>query len=1603
MAVQTFIEGIPSTEPRINYGGTNAADNSGVMKYISIRHGGSVLAADNEINGLTLGGVGNGTEVDYIEIFATEDDGIEIFGGTVNVKHIALAFVGDDSFDVDESWSGFGQYIFSIAPNENAIEYDGTESATFSCATEPAGRIYNGTFIGNRANSISRGARIRNNGSAQIWNSIITDVADYAYRFDASSCGANAVAGNIAFNFTTLVNGVRPTTFQVQEVNPQLAGVSLTPNGRLDPRPNASSPALSGTDTPTITEAEPTTYRGAFSNEENWALGWTALDAYGYFGNLVNLVIPEDAQLIKNGSFESYNIPLNNIPSVSGVTNLLFNSTGINSWKVTLGDVDHVENGFWQASDGRYSIDLSGYANGEFSQILTTEIGKTYNIKFDLSGNFAVANATKKLKVTAANTSREYSFNTTGISAQNMKWQTQTFTFTATSISTTLSFTSLDNSFAGPVIDNVRAVETTTCGEVALDKGLVAYYPFNGNSNDASGNNNNGTVKGATLTTDRFGTANRAYDFDGLNDYIELNRGLNLAKTYTVSAWVKLRKVQNEYHTVIAKYETSRYGPYYFGTYSNKAEIWISDGQGGHKDHITEPIEIGKWEHLTWVGNETQASIYINGQKIGTYQVPLMTQNNDLVTIGRQALYLPQNNDYASLDGQIDDLRLYNRAFKDCEVEALYNSERENSDLCANFGFATIYSPTSLETCNNQLYSVNPTGGKTPYTYKWSNGSTEEFIGGVAPGNYSVTVTDANNCSIDTTIAVIANELPTIAVNSKTSANCTGGGAVQIAVTKGLAPYTYKWSSGQTTANLSNVAAGTYTLTVSDVNGCTDTETVLISLQVVTPSISNIQTQQATVNWTSLAGVSSYEVQYRKKGDTNWIAAGSNTGSSLVINNLQPQTDYEAQVIAKCSSTLSSTSVTVSFRTAAAAGCNAPGLPSVQNLQTTGATVSWAAVAGAIEYRVELKKEADANFRFYNATASNSMVLSNLEANTRYQVRVKTICNGLESQPSAVATFATQPSNTTPTIPTGGLQLWLRSDAGVVLANNFVSEWKDQSGNNRHAVQTITDARPTVLNNALNGRPVVRFQATGEGDGLVVPSMDLTNTQKVEIFVVYNNTNDPVSGGAVVLENSTNFNLNPTGFFVSDNDDSCFTCPNGVTTGHRGNVGWHVLNTLPLEAGYRMLNTMFDKSSAQEVALKINGVIPDNTTFTLSENNTNPFGNNATYIGRPGAGNVNSAFPMEGGIAEILIYNNLLSAGDRSKVENYLCQKYNLPCQTDVCADFRFGSPVTTNSVQTCGNEIYTVYPEGGLAPYSYKWSNGSQESFIAGVPSGSYSVTVTDANGCAIDSTIVVAPIEYPEVTISSNTSGTCSNGGSVQISVIKGVAPYTYKWSSGQTTANLTDVGAGTYTVTVSDSRGCTANGSETINLRTAIMESILSRNNQATFNWTSVAGATRYELQYRVRGTENWQSGSTVTSNTATVTNLVPNTDYEARIISTCASGRSSTSSPVRFSTLPSGASGLQQVNFKDGVATEADINQFALFPNPTSGNLTIQYQSSDVTTWVWTISDATGRVIQKVQSPQASGETMLDLSNLPSGLYWVSTVLNGQMVVEKVVKQ
>jgi len=131
---ETQIEGIPATEIYGAYGGNDAADNSGTLNYVSIRHGGALIGAGNEINGLTLGGVGNGTVINNVEVIANLDDGIEFFGGTVNVNNALVGYQGDDGIDIDMNYSGTVNNFFVLGgvSSDEGLEIDGPEGSTYT-------------------------------------------------------------------------------------------------------------------------------------------------------------------------------------------------------------------------------------------------------------------------------------------------------------------------------------------------------------------------------------------------------------------------------------------------------------------------------------------------------------------------------------------------------------------------------------------------------------------------------------------------------------------------------------------------------------------------------------------------------------------------------------------------------------------------------------------------------------------------------------------------------------------------------------------------------------------------------------------------------------------------------------------------------------------------------------------------------------------------------------------------------------------------------------------------------------------------------------------------------------------------------------------------------------------------------------------------------------------------------------------------------------------------------------------------------------------------------------------------------------------------------
>lgn len=321
------IEGIVDADDRSQYGGDEPDHSSGIMRYVSIRFTGAEIGPDDEIQGLTGGGVGRGTTLEYIDIFVFGDDGIELFGGTVDIKNISVAFSEDDSFDFDLGWSGTGQYLFALQGGNGAdkvAEWDGTSPD--NAPLYSTGRLYNMTLIGRGLNATggedAPGVIMRDGSAYSIYNSIFTDLNglgleiedlnDAEDSYDKTVLNVNGddagIGGNIWFadKATSIQSMLKITNPEVSRdadgsataawltdqnnvfENPELGGICRTQGcGTLNPIPSAANATSIAVTVPAAdSNIDQTTYIGAFDPAAPlWIEGWTTLARYGYLAN----------------------------------------------------------------------------------------------------------------------------------------------------------------------------------------------------------------------------------------------------------------------------------------------------------------------------------------------------------------------------------------------------------------------------------------------------------------------------------------------------------------------------------------------------------------------------------------------------------------------------------------------------------------------------------------------------------------------------------------------------------------------------------------------------------------------------------------------------------------------------------------------------------------------------------------------------------------------------------------------------------------------------------------------------------------------------------------------------------------------------------------------------------------------------------------------------------------------------------------------------------------------------------------------------------------------------------------------------------------------
>jgi hypothetical protein len=280
------------------YGGSDDRDNSGVLRFVRIEFAGRIISPDNELNGLALQGVGDGTVLDHLQIHMNKDDGIEFFGGACNFKRVLITGVADDNLDWTDGWRGKGQFLVAQQyedAGDNGIEGDNNAENN---QAEPRSRplLSNITLIGNPQSEHSDlGILVREGTAARIHNTLVLGWNDACLRIDHAETFANAVNAQGALSGElVLQNSIMScaSPFKAKADDPFTIEAFFTTmnSGNLladpllvrpfdlanpDYRPGPGSPARSGAQVPDDSFFERVTFKGGVDPDDDWTAGWT--------------------------------------------------------------------------------------------------------------------------------------------------------------------------------------------------------------------------------------------------------------------------------------------------------------------------------------------------------------------------------------------------------------------------------------------------------------------------------------------------------------------------------------------------------------------------------------------------------------------------------------------------------------------------------------------------------------------------------------------------------------------------------------------------------------------------------------------------------------------------------------------------------------------------------------------------------------------------------------------------------------------------------------------------------------------------------------------------------------------------------------------------------------------------------------------------------------------------------------------------------------------------------------------------------------------------------------------------------------------------------
>lgn len=741
--------------------------------------------------------------------------------------------------------------------------------------------------------------------------------------------------------------------------------------------------------------------------------------------------------------------------------------------------------------------------------------------------------------------------------------------------------------------------------------------------------------------------------------------------------------------------------------------------------------------------------------------------------------------------------------------------------------------PVANTTCNGGNGSINLT--VTPantYTYLWSGGETTEDLSNLPPGTYTVTVTFGVNCTNSTSVTINDNPNLPNGTGTTTQSTCDQNNAsINLTPSGGVAPYTFLWSGGETTEDLSSILAGTYTVTITGNNGCTKTVEFTVNNNNPPFNVTGVVVNNTTcINGNgsinvSIAPPNTYTFEWSNGAtteDLSGLAPGTYTITVTQIGSCTQTADFTINdnplepninpviVNATCDLPNGSINLTVNG-----------GVPPYSYLWSTGATNSNLSMLVPGDYQVTVTG-ANGCTRTADITVNNNNPIINISGNTVDNTQcLPNVGNGsitvTVTPPNPNYTYLWNTGATTKNLsalPTGSYTITVSAGGTCTETATFDIQDNPNTPNITGTfVQTTCDLSNGSINITVgggttpytylwtNGAITQDLSAIPAGDYTVTVtgSNGCTNTAEYSI----SNNNPPINITALVAQNTTCTGTSNGGINITVFPATPYTYlwSNGATT--------QDLTGIP--AGNYMV-TVSGAGSCSETA---SYDVEDNPNLP----NLNVSSTNAKCGLSNGAINLSvnaSTTPY------VYLWSNGATTQDLSSISSGYFEVTvtgNNGCSStlDVLIDDDI-IPISLNAFVTdqtsCLNNNGKIMLQLSPLNLTVSWSNGSSSNTLSNLAPGDYDVTVSAGGTCTETATYSVIDLTEPPTLTTTNSPALCGlPNGSIDLSVTGSVSPYTYKWSTGAVSEDLVNKSPGTYTVTVTSASGCTATTEVTI----------------------------------------------------------------------------------------------------------------------------------------------------------------------------------------------